>query len=900
MKNRLIWLIALAVFALLLFSGRIVDLYTDWLWFQALGYSVVFRVMLAAKLSLFFVFGLLFFAFLYGNLALTGKFVPRVREFEGDNIIPLRELPVAGKGYQLLLIGVSAFFALAAALAAVIHWRECLLLLNPSDFGLADPIFGRDVSFYAFVLPFLGFILGQGKFLVFLAFSGCLAIYVINGALRLRPAPLRPEFAPGVKGHLFLLAAFGIVLQMAVYRLDMYELVFSDNGVAFGASYSDIHASLPALHLALLAALVLVLALVVGIFRKGLRLPLFAVGGLVAVAVLAQAVFPVVMQKLVVEPNELKKEGLYIERNIEYTRLAYGLDGVIEKEFPVAEGLTMAAINRNSGTMSNVRLWDHRPLLQTYKQLQEIRLYYDFADIDVDRYMLNGKYRQVMLSGRELSQDQMPQQAQTWVNRTFIFTHGYGLCLSPVDRVTGEGMPDMMIKDIPPVSKVDIEVTRPEIYYGERTDSEVIVRTDEREFDYPLGDTNQYCSYEGKGGLAIGSFLRRALFAWKFRSFKMLVTGSIGSESRLMFYRKIRKRVEKLAPFLALDQDPYLVISDEGRLFFIQDAYTTTDMFPYAQRVHWNYRELNYVRNSVKIVIDAYNGSVDFYLVEGNDPVINSYAKIFPGIFKPFAEMPADLKEHIRYPEGLFQLQAHMLTLYHMTDHSVFYNKEDLWAVPNEIHYESERHMEPYYIIAKLAGAEKEEFILMLPFTPAKKDNMIAWLAARCDLEHYGELMLYKFPKDKLVYGPMQIEARIDQTPRISEQLTLWGQKGSQVIRGNLLVIPVEDSLLYVEPLYLKADRSEIPELKRVIVAYGNRLTMRRTLGEALDEIFGGGGYVFEEEAVSGEKKAARRATANEALKHFQKADEKLRRGDWAGFGKEWGELRRVLEEIGR
>ncbi len=898
MKNRLIWIILLSVLALLIFSGRLVDLGTDWLWFKALNYQIVFSVMLWTKLGLFFVFGLAFFVFLYGNLKLTGRFIPVRKDYTAENIIPLPGLPVITRSYQLLLVGLAAFFSFAAALAAVLHWREWLLIMHPTDFGVLDPVFGKDVSFYAFVLPFLEFLLGQGKFLVFISFAGCLAIYLVNGALTLRQTPLGLEFARGVKAHLFSLAALGIVLQGVGYRLNMYDLVFSDNGAAFGAGYTDVHANLPALGLALFAAVLLVLALIIGIFRRSLKLPIYALAVTAVVAVLAQVIFPVAIQKIVVEPNELQKEGEYISRNITHTRKAFGLDRISENSFPVSENLGMAAIKRNSATISNIRLWDHRPLLQTYKQLQEIRLYYDFADVDVDRYMLNGRYKQVMLSGREMAQNQLMPRAQTWVNKTLIFTHGYGLCLSPVDRVIGEGMPDLYVKDIPPVSRAGITVTRPEIYYGEKTDGEVIVRTNEREFDYPQGDQNQYCEYQGTGGIQLNSFLRRVLFAWKLHSFKMLVTGSIKSESRVMLYRQIKKRMEKLAPFLALDHDPYLVVSDEGRMFFIQDAYTTTDMYPYAHRVSWNYREINYVRNSVKVVVDAYNGSVDFYLMDEADPLIASYSKIFPGLFKPLDQMPQDLRRHLRYPEGLFQLQAHMLTLYHMTDHSVFYNKEDLWAIPDEIHYEREQPMEPYYIIVKLAGAEREEFILMLPFTPAKKDNMIAWLAARCDGEHYGELVLYKFPKDKLVYGPMQIEARVDQTPRISEQLTLWGQKGSQVIRGNLLVIPIEDSLLYVEPLYLKADRSEIPELKRVIVAYGNRLAMGTSLNAALSEVFGGGGYVFEDKEAEGGR-VAPAMTSKQALEHLRRANEKMKRGDWAGFGKEWGEVRRILEEIG-
>jgi len=551
-------------------------------------------------------------------------------------------------------------------------------------------------------------------------------------------------------------------------------------------------------------------------------------------------------------------------------------------------------------TINNIRLWDHRPLKDTYNQIQAIRLYYDFHDVDVDRYIINGEYRQVMLSARELSAEKLAEEAQTWVNRRLQFTHGYGIALSPVNEVSAEGLPVLLVKDIPPIGDFNIE--QPQIYFGEKTDHYIIVETKTQEFDYPMGDENVYGYYQGKDGVSLGSFTRRLVYAWQFGDLNILISGELTPESRVLYYRNIRERVNHLAPFLELDSDPYLVVM-EGRLFWIQDAYTTTDRYPYSEPLGGG---LNYIRNSVKAVIDAYDDSVTFYVTDPEDALIRTYQAIFPELFVPAGQMPESLRVHLRYPEGMFNIQAAVYQSYHMRDARVFYNKEDLWAVPKEFYAGKEQPMEPYYIIMRLPDEEKEEFLLMLPFTPVRKNNTIGWLAARSDGENYGKLLAYLFPKERLVYGPSQIENRIQQDTVITEQLALWGRGGSRVIRGNLLLIPLGESNLYVEPVFLQAETGGLPQLKRVIVVVGEQIAMEPTLKQSIAAIFGAEAPPAElpvvkppapaepEEPVAGE-------IANlidEAQQHYNKAQQHLKAGDWAGYGKELDALKAVLDRL--
>jgi uncharacterized membrane protein (UPF0182 family) len=585
--------------------------------------------------------------------------------------------------------------------------------------------------------------------------------------------------------------------------------------------------------LVVLAGLVAILCLVTIRLRRW-RLLLGGIAAFVGVAILGGAAYPALIQRYQVSPNEIVKERPYIDYNIRYTRLAYGLDNIEEREFPAEETLTLQDLRKNDTTIKNIRLWDTRPLLATYSQLQEIRTYYKFTDIDIDRYTINGEYRQVTLSPRELSSQDLP--SRIWINERLTYTHGYGAVVSPVNRVTREGLPEFWIKDIPPVPSGDLRISRPELYFSELATDYVFAKTRAKEFDYPAGNQNVYTTYEGRGGIPLGSFWRKVLFAAYLGDIKLLLSNDLTAESRLLIYRNIRARVQRIAPFFQYDDDPYMVVSAAGRIVWLLDGYTVSDRFPYSAPT----RGLgNYVRNAVKVTVDAYDGTVHFYVADPADPLIRTTARIFPGLLQPLDAMPADLRAHIRYPEGLFRIQAAMYAVYHMRDTQVFYNKEDLWSIPVRPVDGQERAMEPYYIILRLPGEKKEEFVLLIPFTPSKKDNLAAWLAARSDPPNYGKLVVYNFPKQKLIYGPRQIEARIDQDPFISQQLSLWNQRGSQVIRGNLLVVPIERSLVYVEPLYIAAEKGQLPELKRVIVGFGDRIAMEETLDGAMARVFG-------------------------------------------------------------
>ena len=528
----------------------------------------------------------------------------------------------------------------------------------------------------------------------------------------------------------------------------------------------------------------------------------------VLVLIVFIGIIPGLIEQYIVKPNELQKETPYILNNIKLTREAYGLNKIKVEPFPVDQTITYKDIQENHNTIANIRLWDRRPLIQTYKQLQEIRLYYDFNSVQVDRYHFD-KYTEVAVAARELPVSQIPDRAQTWVNEHLIFTHGYGVVMNPVNEIAPNGMPNLIVQDIPPTTTVPLNLKQMGIYYGEESNQFVLVNTTAKEFDYPKGDDNVYTSYAGKGGVRISNLFKRLVYAWNFSDIKILLTDYLTDQSRIMFHRNITERDKTIAPFLSYDSMPYLVVGDDGQLYWIHDAYTTSNMFPYSEPVSQSLggRGFNYINNSVKVVINAYNGDVSYYVINPNDPIIQTYQKIYPKLFKPFSEMPEFLKSHIRYPTDLFNIQTQMYNVYHMTDPKVFYNQEDYWQVPNENYNNTQTKMFPYYIIMRLPGTKEEEYILMLPLTPSKKDNMIAWMCARCDAPNYGDLIVYSLPKDKLIYGPMQVEARINQQPDISSELTLWGQQGSQVFRGNQLIIPIKNAFLYVEPVYLQSEQ---------------------------------------------------------------------------------------------
>jgi uncharacterized protein len=631
--------------------------------------------------------------------------------------------------------------------------------------------------------------------------------------------------------------------------------------------------------------------------------------GLYLLVLVAGWLYPAIVQRFSVGPNELVKETPYIIHNIAATRKAFGLDQVEERELPGETALTAQDIQENQRTINNIRLWDQQPLLDTFSQIQEIRTYYDFQSVDNDRYRINGELQQVMLSARELASASLPNRS--WINEQLTFTHGFGLTLGPVNQVTPEGLPVLFVKDIPPVSSAPaLKVERPEIYFGELSNDRVYVKTKAKEFNYPAGEENVFASFAGEGGVAIGSTWRQLLFAARFGDLKLLLSNDLTPESRVLYHRNIRERLGQLAPFLNFDSDPYLVIS-EGRLFWIADAYTVSDRYPYSQPVSG----INYIRNSVKAIVDAYHGHVRLYIADERDPLIQTWARIFPGILKPLSGMPADLRAHLRYPEDIFKIQTAVYSTYHMDQPQVFYNKEDQWSVVSMAEKQGKAEsqvLEPYYTIMRLPSERTEEFMLLLPFTPKRKDNLAAWMVARADGEHYGRLLVYRFPKQKLIYGPKQIVARINQDPEISRQLSLWNQRGSQVILGTLLVIPIKESLIYVQPLYLRADTGKIPELKRVIVAVENRIAMEPTLEASLARIFGNApsaaadlAQTLQQTSRVGETPAAQPAADAQSLavqgrQHYDRALQALRESDWTRYGEEIKQLGAVLEQMSK
>jgi len=886
------WAVLILVFLVLLLSGGLLSLYTDWLWFEEIGQLPVLLTSLSAELQLGLAFGVLFFAVVYLNLLWAKRSRAADRWSGRPEWLDLALRTQLDPQIARLVPVVSAVAAVFGGLNASAQWEKFLLARNAAPFGLADPVFGNDFGFYVFTLPFLNFVQGALFGMLVLTLLVTAGLYVYRGSLGVSPKGFFID--RGTKRHLLGLIGGVLILQAAGYRLTAYELLFTTRGVVTGAIYADLHARIPALNLLAVLSLVTAAVVIAGGFRPGWRLPLTAGAVLAAVHILGGSVYPDFVHRFRVLPNEIVFERPYIKENIKATRYAFGLNNIEEQEFPAEENLTVRDLAKNDLTLKNVRLWDHRPLLSTYRQLQQIRTYYDFVGVDNDRYEIDGEYRQVMLSPRELSSRNLPG-GTNWINEHLTYTHGYGVAMGPVNRISKEGLPEFMIKDIPPVSTVDMKITRPEIYYGELTNNDVFVKTKSLEFDYPLGDKNEYSVYGGKGGVPVGSLFRKMMFALQFGSIKILLSNDITAESRVLYYRNIVDRVRRLAPFLDFDRDPYLVITKEGRLVWIVDGYTTTDRIPYSQRLRG---VGNYIRNSVKGTIDAYDGTVTLYINDPGDPVIRTYNTIFPGLLKPIDKMPPDLRAHLRYPEDLFRVQAHLYAKYHMQDPQIFYNQEDLWNIPSK----GDQDMEPYYTIMRLPKEEKEEFILMVPYTPAKRDNMAAWMAARADAPHYGKLIVYVFPKQKLIYGPRQIEARIDQDGYISQQITLWSQRGSQVIRGSLLVIPIENSLLYIEPLYLSAEAGSLPELRRVVVAYGNQLSMQDNLEGALAAIFGGRPLTITKPEAAGAAPASggSQDKIHSALSHFERAQELLRQGDWAGYGKELKETETILRDLAR
>lgn len=893
--------IFIGVIFLFLLSG-LPKILTDYLWFDALGFSQIFLTIFKSKILLFVIGSFIFLLFAGVNLWIASKFSKKEKG------------SISSKFIQLFLL----LFSFIMGIIASSNWMVILQYINQIPFNLKDPIFLKDVSFYMFSLPFFlslwGFLIGCVIFtgiLMLIYYLPSIKIgfsepdihtgQIIEDQFNIKKT--FPKFKRNANIHLGILGSLFFVVISVKHYLSRFSILYSKSGVVVGAGYSDVIAYLPLVKFLMVLAIMVAILFIIKIFYfsknpklKKRHIFMYFLGVYVLFVFMGPIFIPGIVQSLIVEPNEVNLESPYIENNIKFTKIAYGLSDVEEKDFSVELGLNSQVINRATGTIENIRILDWRPLTQTYKQTQEIRLYYDLSGIDIDRYDINGKYTQVMIAPRELDQDQIAQNAKTWVNLHLVYTHGFGVVMSPVNAVTSEGLPNFFIKDIPPVYTLDddtLKISMPQIYYGEKDNEFVLVNTKANEFDYPKGNKNKYIDYEGSGGVKLDSFIKKILMTLRFGDIKLMLSSDINYDSKIMFYRNIKERISKITPFLKLDRDPYLVIHDE-KLFWIQDAYTVSGYFPYSER----YGSINYIRNSIKVVVDAYNGEIDYYVTDISDPLMITYTRIFPNQFKTIENMPEDLKKHIRYPSDLFEIQSKIYSTYHMEDISVYYNKEDAWQIPNEVYGVGQQiKMEPYYMIMKLPGETQEEFILMTPFTPIKKDNMIAWMVARSDGENYGKLILYKFPKDKLIYGPSQIEAKFDQDSEISQQLTLWSQQGSRITRGNLLVIPIENSILYVEPLYIQAETGQLPELKRVLMSDGERVVMEKNIGSALNALFKGTIITGETQlidlmAMGGKNEEE---LIEEANNYYNLILDSMNQQDWTGIGNNLDKLGAVL-----
>jgi len=888
-------LLAAAVLALVIVPS-LAGLLTDWWWFQEIGFQVVFTRQILARGDLFLAVFAVTALLLQLNLRVAQRGIAL-------NPVVVRVGPTtpqldASRAVRRVTPWLAVVVALLAGLGATSQWDVALAALNRTPFGATDPVFGRDVGFYVFTLPAVTAALGYLFGVLLVTLLALLVVYAVRGAFAVRGRGLVVERRAGI--HLAaLLAALFLVAAVQLWIVDASNLLYSTTGPLVGASYTDLHATLPALRLSAAAAVAAAAVVLAGALRQRLlRYTLFAIGGYAALALVGRGLVPLVMQKFVVAPTELTRETPYLRAHIAATRAAWGLDGVEVRDLGSETPLTLAALRANGPTIDNVRLWERDPLLQTFGQLQEIRTYYDFVSVDDDRYWIDGKYRQVLLSPRELNPANLP--TRTFINEHLTFTHGMGLTLGPVNQSTAEGLPVLFVKDLPPASSVSLAVARPQIYYGELDDDYVFTGTHQREFDYPSGDEDVYAPYRGRGGVRVGNVWRRLLLAIRFGSSNVFFSQDITADSRALYNREILGRAQKALPFLSFDPDPYLVITPAGRLEWILDGYTSTDRYPYAQQLTDG---TSYMRNSVKVVLDAYDGSLEAYVSAPADPLIRTWARVFPGILAPLDSFPADLKPHLRYPDRIYRYQTALYATYHMDAPVDFYHREDQWQIP--VVNRATGGAVPFmrHIIMKLPGEAQEEYVYMVPFTPRGKDNLAAWMVARNDGAEYGKLRVYRLSRQTLVFGPTQIENRINQNTEISQQVSLWDQRGSQVIWGDLLVIPIGTSLLYVQPLYLRAAGGKIPELKRVVVAYQSEVAMAETLDGALSVLFGGSAGPRAGPAPAAAAAAAAGesipALVAEARQHYDAAMAAQRAGDWARYGSEIKALGAVLERLG-
>jgi len=886
-------LIIVGVLGGLAFAGR--GWVVEYLWFNNLDYEPVFWKLLLIKLGLFGGAFAVVASYIIINLWLLSHLV------NIEDVLP--NLPTkwkaltAGEGNGTskrlwpLIVLVAFVPALFFALNFGAKVDEFIRFAWQTHVGEVDPIYGNDLGFYLFQLPFLRSL--QASFAVLFGL-GAVIVGLVAFHARNQSGQEPRTTVSDHRLRVLLVVNFALFMSaLAIgFYFSRYDLLLDDSGAVFGAGFVDVRIT----RWLLLAAVVVTFAapVIVGlfVFKNRFASAWWSIAGYGGLLFIGLVLVPGGIQRFVVEPNELAYETPYLRHNIALTRRAYGLNDVTEIQYQSKRDLSLAAIRQNSATVDNIRLWDWRPLSETFRQLQQIRTYYAFNDVDVDRYVIDGELTQIMLSARELSYDELPAKTDTWVNRRLQYTHGYGLVMSHAAEMTNDGRPVLLVRDVPPNSPESIPIERPEIYFGEKMHGYRIVDTELQEFDYPKGDENRYVNYQGDGGVKLESLWRRLLFTTYFYDVNIMISSYIGPDSRIQYWRTVQERVSRLAPYLRLDDDPYLVIN-EGRLFWIQDTYTVASGYPYAEPFDG---DLNYVRNSVKAVVDVYNGSVSFYVIDPADPVLRVYSSLFPELFQPLENMPAPLRGHLRYPQGLFEVQIEKLNVYHVTIPQVLYNREDVWTRPSEKYAGQSITMEPYYILMRLPGEQRLQYLMMTPLTPISRDNMIAWVAGRSDFPNYGELIVYKLPKEQLVFGPIQVEATIDQDTAISQRLSLWDQRGSRVIRGNLLVIPIDQSFLYIEPVYLEAEGAQIPQLKRVIVSNGQRVAMRPTLDAAIQAVFGTE-QTKEITAEKPRKQEVRPNVVSEARAALSRAGKALEKGNWQEFGTHMDRLKTLLEQ---
>jgi len=909
-RRRVIIITAAIVVAIIVVLGLLSTFYTEVLWFDETGYQKVFWRSVATRVELGFAFGVLFAALMLLNLWIVRKITNPARMFSVPDQILERYRATLQPFMKWGVIIAAIVFGLFAGSGATVKWQQYLLFRHPSKFGSVDPIFHKDLGFYVFKLPF-------ERFVFTWAFSSLVIITLIAAAGHYFMGGIRPQqrgerVAPEVRAHLSVLLGLIVLLKAWGYRLDQFNLLYSQRGVVTGASYTDVHAQLPALKLLMIIAIVISVLFFVNARFKNWLLPIGGIGLLILTSIVAGGIWPAAVQRLSVTPNERIKESPYIKRNIDATRTAFDLQDTRVIPYSGLTDLKASDVQANQATIQNVRLWDPAVLINQYVSLQRIKQYYEFfGTADVDRYHFASGERQVMIAAREIYPAGLSQGAQTWLNTHLVYTHGYGVVASRVDRVTGEGQADFIIQNIPPKSTDGgPAITEPRIYYGEQQQTNfVVVDTKQQELDYPSGTSYTAYTYDGTGGIKLSNFFKRLAFAWRFKDVNLLISSAITPDSRMIFRRTITDRVQRVLPFISLDGDPYIAVVD-GRLQWIVDGYTTTSMYPYSQRINFNSTSNtlvggsgNYIRNSVKVTVDAKNGTVTAYAWDPTDPILQSWMKVFPDIFKPKSAMSPALLQHVRYPEGLFSLQTDRYSTYHITDPGDFYAKEDAWSVANDPtasanNLGSQPPVPPYYVLMKLPDSSGLDFALVRPFTPNNRQNMTAYMVAHSDPADYGQLVTYRFPNSDALFGPQQIQGRINQDPLVSQQISLWNQQNSKVTYGNLLVIPMAGSLLYVQPLYLTGQGATFPELKRVVAVSGGDVKMGDTLTQALGAIFGTAPpSAIEGTAPNG--KSVKDLIAD-AVAADQRAQDDLRNGDFAAYGRDIAAMRKALDDAAK